>query len=138
MKFLLLSKKGKPRFSSKDPFEYANSKNLILIDDWIGYNFDLNENESEHYYAIELFPMNELRLYAMFFSKNGKKTINSDINKNASIFCRAYSNMINEVMDDIVIIIKSYNRDNHSFETFTNGDIRIIRRMLKDAIKWFS
>lgn len=138
MKCLLLPKNGKPRFSSKNPFEYATANGLKIIDDWLGCKWDLLEEDLPPLYAIDVDGIPELKVSLLFFSKNGDRSWEADVNKNAMIFCKAYCNYLPPIMEDLVVIVKDYSLEDNSFSTLADKDVRILRRCLKDAIRWFS
>ena len=139
MKFLLLPKEGKPRFSSKDPWEYIKSKGLQPINDWVGFRDDLDKrDELDPLYSLDIDTLEGIKLDIIFLSPDGKKEWASNINNNAETFCKAYCNYLEDIRENLVIILKEYNSKDNSFKNFTNKDIYIIRRMLKDAFRWFS
>ena len=62
MKFLLLPKEGKPRFSSRDPWEYIKSKGLQPIDDWVGFRVDLDSRDAlDPLYALEIETLENIK-----------------------------------------------------------------------------
>lgn len=138
MKFLLLPKNGKPRFSNKDPWEYIKSKKLKIVNDWVGFTTDIGDLSLPSFNAINIGEIDGLNLSLIFLSPDGKRVWNSDINNNACIFCKAYCSYVEDIREDSVVVLKNYNAKDNSYNEFTNKDLYIVRRMLKDAIRWFS
>ena len=138
MKFLLLPKNGKPRFSNRDPWEYIESKKLKIINDWIGFTEDLNSPKLPIFNAININNIEGLNLSLIFLNSTGKRTWDSTTNNAAEVFCKAYCNYVEDVKEDVVIVLKDYNVKDNSYNRFTNKDLYIVRRMIRDAFKWFS
>lgn len=139
IKFLLLPKNGRPRFSSKDPWEYIKSKGLQPINDWVGFRDDLdNRDELDPLYSLDIDTLEGIKLDIMFLSPDGRRTWDSGINHNAETFCKAYCDYLYDIEESLVILLKNLDDKTGSFEEFTNKDIYIVRRMLKDAFRWFS
>lgn len=136
MKFLLLPREGKPRFSSKDPWEYIKSKGLKMIEDYDRTKEYLSKEAKERLGQIYFNGVaGEIPIYIVFLSKDGKRCTTGELNNNASAFCRAYCH-INDVYEEAIIVRKI--PGTQDLIPFTSKEIKIARGMLADAIRWFS
>lgn len=141
MKFLLLSKKGKPRFSNKDPFEYIKSKNKQIIKDYFGIYSDIDITDS---IGIHNLKFTNTPYGIIYFNKNDSsrredeyncESVNQIATSFYNAYCAVYDGNKKNIYCDCLIIKTT---DYITIEEMGEKDITELRRMLKDAIKWFS
>lgn len=140
MKFLLLPKEGKPRFSSKDPWEYIKSKGMKPVKDYFNFYYEIDLSDCSPIHSL-CFTDNPYGI--IYFNKDGIQDFKEEENKEslnsiATSFYNAYGAVYEENKQNIysdALVVKTY--DFKSLEDIDNQDVKKLRRMLQDAIKWF-
>lgn len=136
MKFLLLPKEGKPRFSSKDPWKYIRSRGLKIINDYFNENSWVDPEFKENIYFNQLPDFEGTETSIIFINKLGEKQKSEKLNPVANSLCHAfYFNGDYKIYDEAILLKNSTTFDN--VVDFNIQDIKNIRRALKDAVKWF-
>lgn len=140
MKFLLLPKNGKPRFSNKDPWEYIKSKRMKPVKDYFNFYYDIDISKNSGINGLRFI---KSPYGIIYFNQDGNNIHHENlekenINKLATAFYNAYGAVYEKNMRSIFsncLIVKTYDYEN--IEDMNNQDIKELKRMLKDAIKWF-
>lgn len=140
MKFLLLPKNGKPRFSNKDPFEYIKSKNNIVVKDYFDLYTDIDVTDSV---GINNLRFSNTSYGIIYFNTDGSSRREEEyncesVNQVATSFYNAYCAVYDGNKKNIYcncLIVKT--ADYITIEEMKKRDIAQLRRMIQDAIRWF-
>lgn len=138
-KFLLLPKEGKPTFLNENPWDYIKRVNMRVVKDYFNLYHEIDLSKSTGIHSLKF----TYGYGIVFFNPIGlnnkeERCGGEELNKIATSFYNAYGAVYEGNRKNIyseALIIKT--DDYRQIKDMNTYDVRRLKEMLKDAIKWF-